>query len=162
MPEAPPAGGSAASKTCAVASAISAALLADEDAMAEIAALPAQFRSDADAVMLWNGAWLGSAPDGQPPALQENNMPEVKRVVTTTVMKLPAACIEAQTAGPQFVPVAESGRTTMVVIGSGLWRWSNLLDPPTNAPAALAATRSAANRSPFSWFLPGPAETGLR
>ncbi len=126
---APPVSGSGTGNGCAVASAVSAALLADKDAMAELAALPAEVRSDADAVMLWNGAWLDVAPEAQM-QMAQTPIPALKRVVTDTVLALPAECQEVQTAGPQLIPIPEPGRTTMVVIGSGLWRWSNLIEPP--------------------------------
>lgn len=133
--------GSGTGSGCSVASAVSAALIADKDAMAELAALPAEVRSDADAVMLWNGAWLGDAPAAQMQMVQ-SPIPELRRVVTDTVMALSAECQEVETAGPQLIPIPEPGRTTMVVIGSGVWRWSNLLDPPIGQGATGLADQS--------------------
>lgn len=114
---------------CSVANAIGAALISDEDAMKELAALPAGVRSDADAVMLWNGAWLEVAVEARP-LRGDRGIPELRRVVTAAVQALPAGCAEVETVGPQLIPVTESGRTTMVVIGSGVWRWAALVDPP--------------------------------
>lgn len=126
---APPAAGTGTGNGCSVASAIGAALLADKDAMIELAALPAGVRSEADAVMLWNGEWLDAASETQKQMMQ-TPIPALKRVVTDAVLALPAECQEVQTAGPQLIPIPEPGRTTMVVIGSGLWRWSSLIEPP--------------------------------
>ena len=114
---------------CSVASAVSAALIADKVAMAELAALPTEVRSQADAVMLWNGAWLDDDPEWQM-QMAQRQIPALRRVVTEAVLALPAACLEVQTSGPQLLPISEPERTTMVVIGSGVWRWSNLLTPP--------------------------------
>ena len=137
----PPASGSGSGSGCSVATAVAAALIADIPAMAELAALPAEVRSDADAVMLWNGSWLDVTPEAQrqvaltptrpqpltqPPTL----IPELKRVVTDTVLALPIECQGVETAGPQLIPIPEPGRTTMVVIGSGVWRWSDLIELP--------------------------------
>lgn len=130
---APPVSGSGNGNGCSVASAVSAALIADKPAMAELAALPAEVRSDADAVMLWNGAWLDVAPEAQA-QMAQNPIPALKRVVTAAVLALPAECQEVETAGPQLIPIPEPGRTTMVVIGSGVWRWSQLIEPPVLEP----------------------------
>ena len=131
---APPASGSGSGSGCSVASAVGSALLSDEPAMAELAALPAEVRSDADAVMLWNGAWLDVATETQP-QMTPTRIPELKRVVTAAVLALPIECQGVETAGPQLIPIPEPGRTTMVVIGSGLWRWSDLIEPPVAEPA---------------------------
>ena len=127
---APSAVGNGDGTGCAVATAIGAALADDEDAMSELAALPAGLRTDADAVRLWNGAWLDAAavePGGQSLAAQ---IPELRRAVTTAVLALPEQCRNVEVRGPQLIPITETGRTTMVVIGSGQWRWSNLLETP--------------------------------
>lgn len=152
---APPASGSGSGSGCSVASAVGAALIADEPAMAELAALPAEVRSDTDAVMLWNGSWLGVAPEAQQTQEQAQmqsqapapapaqtfsliptltQIPELKRVVTDTILALPVECQGVETAGPQLIPIPEPGRTTMVVIGSGLWRWSDLIELPVADP----------------------------
>lgn len=153
---APPASGSGSGSGCSVASAVGTALIADEPAMAELAALPAEVRSDTDAVMLWNGSWLGVAPEAQQTQEQAQmqsqapapapaqtfsliptltQIPELKRVVTDTILALPVECQGVETAGPQLIPIPEPGRTTMVVIGSGLWRWSDLIELPVADPA---------------------------
>lgn len=145
----PPASGSGSGSGCSVATAVAAALIADKPAMEELAALPAEVRSEADAVMLWNGTWLDVTPGAQQPLalmqiptqpqpqtlLQTHTLiPELKRVVTDTVLALPAECQGVETAGPQLIPIPEPGRTTMVVIGSGVWRWSDLIELPVADP----------------------------
>ena len=61
-------------------------------------------------------------------------IPELKRVVTEAILALPVDCQGVETAGPQLIPIPEPGRTTMVVIGSGLWRWSDLIELPVVDP----------------------------
>ncbi len=126
---APAAAGSGDGTGCSVANVIGAALQADDAAMAELAALPAGVRSDADAVMLWNGAWLDVAPETQS-LMAENQIPALKNAVTLAVQALPPACTQVESVGPQLIPIPEPGRTTMVVIGSGVWRWAALIEPP--------------------------------
>ena len=140
---APPATGNG----CSVSNAVGAALLADPEAMAELASLPPEVRSDADAVMLWNGTWLDVAPEAQA-QMASSPIPALKRAVRDAVLALPAECQEVEVTGPQLIPIPEPGRTTMVVIGSGVWRWASLLGPPedpdaTGLPDQLAANKSA-------------------
>lgn len=126
---------------CSVGSAIGAAISADPEAMEELAALPAGSRTDADAVMLWNGAWLGAAPEPLE-QLPQQPVPALKRVVTDAVQALPVDCREVLTTGPQLIPIQEPGRTTMLVIGSGVWRWAMLIDPPVD-PATSEPQRQS-------------------
>ncbi len=139
VPVAPAAAGSGTGNGCSVASTLGAALSADPAAMAELAALPSDVRSEADAVMVWNGSWLGEpapasgAPTepAPPPGLPTAPIPAMRTVIAATLLALPPACRDVETHGPQFVPIAEPGRTTMLVIGSGVWRWGDLVPAPT-------------------------------
>lgn len=146
---APPVAGSGTGQGCSVATAVSAALVADKDAMAELAALPGDVRSDADAVMLWNGAWLDTDPATQM-QMASTPIPALRRAVSDAVLALPAECQEVEMAGPQLLPIPEPGRTTMVVIGSGVWRWSSLIDLPLDPSLDTKATDPAA-QSPGDW-----------
>ena len=146
---APPVAGSGTGQGCSVANAVSAALVADKDAMAELAALPGDVRSDADAVMLWNGAWLDTDPATQM-QMASTPIPALRRAVSDAVLALPAECQEVEMAGPQLLPIPEPGRTTMVVIGSGVWRWSSLIDLPLDPSLDTKATVPAA-QSPGDW-----------
>ena len=54
---------------CALAVRTAESIAGDPRAMAELAALPPAYRTSADAVMLWNGQWLATAPGSvAPPA----------------------------------------------------------------------------------------------
>lgn len=138
---------------CSVTNVISAALQADNAAMAELAALPAGVRSDADAVMLWNGAWLDVAPETQS-LMAENQIPALKNAVTLAVQALPPACAQVESVGPQLIPIPELGRTTMVVIGSGVWRWAALIEPPIDAAVPQPVGQTASDWL-ASWGISG-------
>lgn len=121
---------------CQLAADAGIAIQQDPAAMTELAALPPGIRTDADAVMLWNGQWLGE-PEPTTAMSPPSVTGELRRVVEAIVAAAPAQCRDATAIGPVFVPIAEAGRTTMVVIGSGIWRWSQLLEEaplPTMAP----------------------------
>ena len=105
----------------------------DTSAMAELGALPAGVRSDADAVMLWNGSWSTAFAPSPPTALAST--PAVPGTLRTLIERIvaaaPSQCRDASVTGPIFIPILEPTRTTMLVIGSGVWRWADLLLPPT-------------------------------
>ena len=143
---APAVAGSGIGNGCAVASSVSTALIADQAAMAELAALPAAVRSEADAVMLWNGAWLDAAPETQV-QMAGTPIPELRRAVSDAVLALPAECQGVEMTGPQLLAIPEPGRTTMVVIGSGVWRWSSLIDLPLDPSSDTKTTAQSAQSS---------------
>jgi hypothetical protein len=106
--------------------------------MAALAALPVGLRTEADAVMLWNGSWQ---PDNAPVlasfTASEGPLEPVKNVVLTALNASPADCLNVEIIGPQIIPVQEPGRTTMLVVGSGVWRWSSVVDAPEPATGIL-------------------------
>ena len=137
------AAGAGAGEDCRTADAIARGISENPDAMAAVAALPKDVRSDSDAVMLWNGTWLDTGETSMlsvlPAALLPTSVDPVaalKQAVLVTLTEVPAVCRDLLMTGPQFIPIAEPDRTTMLVIGSGLWRWSSLLEPAVD-PLAL-------------------------
>lgn len=117
--------GSGAAGGCGLIDQLRTAILQDPESLAELAALPAGVRTDADAVMLWNGQWLD--PGQQPDGSVKNPLRDlVQRLVTVAAEQ----CRLAVWTGPQFIAIAQGDRTTMLVIGSGSWRWQDLIEPP--------------------------------
>ncbi len=125
-PAAPAPGGSRGADAppggCALPQAVEDGIEHDPAAMAELATLSPAARTKADAVMLWDTHWLdlGVAPG-------RAAYGAIRSVVERTIAAAPQACREAAAAGPRFIPVAEPARTTMVVIGSGVWHWADLI-----------------------------------
>lgn len=107
------------------------AIVTDPAAMQELAQLPAGLRTASDAVALWNGVWLASDPVAGPPALGH-----LRLLVEQIVQSAPSQCRDAAMIGPVLLPVPENGRTTMIAIGSGSWRWSDLLGPSASCQGA--------------------------
>jgi hypothetical protein len=103
--------------------------------------LPPGIRTEADAVMLWNGGWIdvGGAPTAAPmpvtvqkllpPILQNDPLAPLKQTVVAAIAAVPPVCQDLGVTGPQLIPIAEPGRTTMLVIGSGMWKWTELINP---------------------------------
>lgn len=119
------AAGSGAAGGCGLTDQLRTAILQDPESLAELAALPAGIRTEADAVMLWNGQWMDPGP--QPDGSVKNPLRDlVQRLVTAAAEQ----CRLAVWTGPQFIAIAQGDRTTMLVIGSGSWRWQDLIEPP--------------------------------
>ena len=129
---------------CQLAGEVAAAILANPAAMAELAALPPGVRSDADAVMIWNGGWAGqtldTGPQGATPVGESAT--GLRSLIEQTVAASSAQCRATALTGPVLVPIAEAGRTTMLAIGSGVWRWGDLLSPPNCPMPGTALCRS--------------------
>lgn len=111
--------------------------------MAELAALPPGIRTEADAVMIWNGEWraltVPAAADAAVPATSAAPaVSELRRTIEALATAAPPACLAVIVPGPLFIPVREPRRTTTLVIGSGAWRWADLLSPPATCVATSA------------------------
>lgn len=130
---------------CQLAGNVAAAILADPSAMAELAALPPGVRSDADAVMIWNGGWSGQGPATGPSVAAPigERATGLRSLIEQTVAAASAQCRAVALTGPVFVPIAEVGRTTMLAIGSGVWRWDDLLLAPNCSMSGAALCGSS-------------------
>jgi hypothetical protein len=111
---------------CELGAKAGAAIEQNRAAMAELAAFPPGIRTEADAVLLWNQAWL-ETPSPIASAAGPQVSGALRRRIVAIVAAAPAACREATAVGPSFIPIRESGRTTMLVVGSGAWRWDDLI-----------------------------------
>lgn len=128
-----PVGAGASAGGCALALQTAAAIGRDTAAMAELDALPSGSRTSADAVMLWDGQWLQAGIAMQGRSAPSPRPAEALRAAVELVIRASTpACRDAEVSGPQFVPVADAGRTVMIVIGSGRWHWADLLNLSRN------------------------------
>jgi len=123
---------------CDLASHLRDAILSDEPAMGALAALQGEARTAADAVMLWDGKWLGD--DSSTLAAQ---LAPLRAVIDQALKSATPQCAAATMTGPQFIAIPAAGRTTMLVIGSGQWRWRDLFPPePTLCGIGMPACPS--------------------
>ncbi len=84
--------------------------------------VPAEARSVANAIMLWDGQWADPAAIGG----SETANPIRQRIVET-IMAASAECREADVIGPRLLLVPDAGGTAVLVLGSGSWRWAALV-----------------------------------
>ena len=137
-PAAPAVGAAGGGGGCELAVQAGAAIEQDPAAMAELTALPAGMRTEADAVLLWNQKWLDlPAPTQFPVSGQISGA--LRRTIIKVIVAAPAGCQNAPAIGPAFIPVRETNRTTMLVIGTGAWQWSDLVRTDTSCSPARGA-----------------------
>ncbi len=106
---------------CAVGEWLAMALQNDPSIQAALDGVPLSARSVANAVMLWNGEWA------TPPASAVRGMTSIRALVVAGVSAAPAACQVQPISGPVLITVGDTADTTVLAIGSGLWRWQDLL-----------------------------------
>ncbi|MEG3154580.1 hypothetical protein [Sphingomonas sp. RB1R13] len=137
-------------RVCQLSVDAAAAIQQDPMAMAELAALPPGVRSGADAVMLWNGKWFDQQiPVPAPTATGAVSINSSLRLaIEKMVIAAPTECRDEAMVGPVFVPIPEGDRTTLLAIGSGAWRWSDLLALSALCPGGDPSLCPAALKSP--------------
>ncbi len=157
VPTPPAASGNGAGAGCGMAGLVGKSISGSPEAMTALATLPPEVRSDADAVMLWNGGWMDigepSAASPLTAALSPDPLAPLKQVVIDALAAAPIECRDVGELGPQLIPIVEPGRTTMLVIGSGAWKWSDLIDP------AIIEPQSSDGAAPLV-KVAGPVSTG--
>lgn len=122
---------------CQLGTAVGTAVRGSPTAMGELALLPPGVRTEADAVMIWNGSWIAQAAAATanvPPA--NGGMENLRLAIEGVVAAAPDDCRDASMTGPVLVPIPDGQRTTMLVIGSGAWRWADLAAVPVVCSAS--------------------------
>lgn len=126
-------------ENCGIAAAIQADLLVDPAARAELAAIPFDERSVANAIVMWAGtpdpAQLAppvSVPlfaQSQPTAAQARVvLPAVDAVILNRLKSVPEQCLDLEQTGPDFIYVKNETQTISITFGSGRWRWRNFFN----------------------------------
>lgn len=137
-------GDAAAQVGCSTLDQIGKLLNADPAAVAAVLAAPPESRSIADAVIVWNAGWSEIARDPAAP------LGPARALLERSLEAVPEDCLAEEVIGPRLVPVeAGEDRMMFVVIGSGTWRWSDLLLDPL-PPATVAPARLP--NSDRTWF----------
>lgn len=121
------AGGAGAA--CPVVASLQAALEGDARASSALASIPRTSRSVANAVMLWDGGWIAPQRAGGAAAVDA-----IRNAVASMLAQTTDDCRTRTNLGPVFVPVRSEAGTTILAIGSGAWRWVDLLRDPAAGP----------------------------
>ena len=127
-------------ENCGIAAAIQADLLVDAAARAELAAIPFDERSVANAIVMWAGtpdpAQLATPPVSVPlfapsqptPVLERAALPAVDAVILNRLKSVPEQCLDLEQTGPDFIYVKNEKQTISITFGSGRWKWRNFFD----------------------------------
>lgn len=124
--------GTAAGGSCDLTEPVQAALRTSSDVQTAVPKIPRSERSVANAIMVWNNHWIG----------QDQHMPPlatiaVRDVIAATIAAATPACRLQIQAGPRLLTLPGTPQTTVLALGSGHWRWQDLLntafpDSPSN------------------------------
>lgn len=106
---------------CNLADYLRARLQADPRVLDGLARLPRQARSVANALMVWDGEWVEVSDGGSAISLM------IRANIESIVQSAPAPCREMEVTGPNFIILEDPRGATVLVVGSGAWRWSDLL-----------------------------------
>lgn len=126
---------------CDLTAPVQAALQSSVAVRASLPLIPPDKRSVANAIMLWKVAWL--AEDQQ---LDATAIAAIQGVVTETVAAATPECRLQPQAGPRLLLLPGAGDTVVLAVGSGQWRWQDLLDtarPDLTGEGGLNALQSA-------------------
>ncbi len=111
------------SQDCPIVEDVAKGIIADPVAVDAIIRAPAELRSVADAIVVWNAAWAPATEDlGSP-------LGPVRANVTATLQSAPDDCLSAIVTGPRLIAVPNGERTLILVFGSGDWSWKTLIEP---------------------------------
>ncbi len=108
---------------CDLTAPVQAALQSSEAVLASLPLIPPDKRSVANAIMVWKVAWL---VDDQ--RLDATAVAAIQSVVAETVAAATPECRLQPQAGPRLLLLSGTGDTVVLAVGSGQWRWQDVLD----------------------------------
>jgi nucleotide-binding universal stress UspA family protein len=116
---------SAPGHACRMGAWLQAALQADPAVGQALAAIPRANRSVANAIMLWDVRWVSQ------PAPAVAGVSAIRSALMVGVRAAPAECQAQLVRGPELITLADASGATVIAVGSGEWRWGDLLTQDT-------------------------------
>lgn len=126
---------------CDLTAPVQASLRGDPQVMNTIGLLPRDARSVANAVMVWNHDWV--SPDQLDPIV----LSSLRSTIVASVEAATPECREASQSGPRFLSLGNDD-ATVVVLGSGQWRWQDLVETAHPSTMVSSAGGMAATQPP--------------
>ena len=111
----------AAGQVCDLGQWLQQALQADVHVQAALTQIPKPARSVANAMMLWDGSWT------LPPVQAAAGTAAIRSAIVAGIVSAPPSCLSEQMRGPILIMLTDSNGATLLVVGSGDWRWQDLL-----------------------------------
>lgn len=112
------------------------ALQADPQVQAALLVIPRPARSVSNALMLWDGGWV------KVQVTADAGVAAIRSAVVSGVRAAPPACQAQLVQGPELMTLTSGLDTTVVAIGSGEWRWGDLLSPTPGVTLASAVVQA--------------------
>lgn len=128
---------------CNLTGTVQLALRADEQVTLDLPTIPTDRRSVANALALWNVAWV--EPDGQ---LPEAALVSIVNTVQRTVAAASDTCRLQVQRGPRLIYLPGVGKTTVLALGSGEWTWQQVAESSPFEPSESDFILAGANRAP--------------
>ncbi len=135
---------------CDLTDPVQAALQQSEAVAASLPQIPQARRSVANAIMVWNAHWVSLHETLDPAA-----MAAIRDTVAGTVAAASPECRLQPQSGPRLILLPGVSETTVLAVGSGVWRWQDLLDtarsgsivPDVPEPTALTTLFAGLDRA---------------
>lgn len=108
---------------CDLTGPVQAALQSSDAVWTSLPRIARRERSVANAIMVWNVDW--SVADAK---LDATAMAAIRDVVAGTIAAASPACRLQPQGGPRLIVLAGARENTVLAMGSGMWRWQDLLD----------------------------------
>jgi hypothetical protein len=115
----------AGGKSCQIFEILQTMLKTSDEVGRALPLIPAQARSVANAVLLWDGRWVDASTVGGPASLGP-----IQSTVLLAVAAAPPTCQAELVRGPRLIAVGDTRDTTVLAFGSGEWRWGDILASP--------------------------------
>jgi hypothetical protein len=115
----------AGGKSCQIFEVVQTMLKTSDEVRQSLPLIPAQARSVANAVLLWDGHWVDASTVGGPASLGP-----IQSIVLLAVSSAPLSCQAEPVRGPRLIAVGDTRDTTVLAFGSGEWRWGAILVSP--------------------------------
>ena len=110
----------ASGQTCKLGEWLQGALQQDEQIGLALARIPRPSRSVANALMLWDGSWVEAPGAGA-------GLLVIRGAILSGVQSAPQPCRTELMTGPVLITLNDPSGATLLAIGSGQWRWDDLL-----------------------------------
>ena len=114
---------SALGEACHLSEWLRLALQEDPQVQAALVAVPRPARSIANALMLWDGDWV------EPRMQNGQSVATIRAALMAGIRAAPQACQDEAVRGPELLTLTEGASVTILAVGSGAWRWADLLEP---------------------------------
>jgi hypothetical protein len=114
---------------CQLTAWLQAALQADPAVRAALPTVPVDARSAANAIMLWDRSWVPQ------PGPAREGVGVIRTALMVGVLSAPPTCRLQAVRGPELMTLTDTTGTVVLAVGSGEWRWADLLAESAAASA---------------------------